>query len=423
MWNYPIFDSVKKVPRMVWHNPDLVVERFQPERRDGFYCMRTWVFLGDAESHFVLYANQPIIKSGVAVRIDYTDEIPEEIRRIRRELGFEFGNFDYGIVDGRPVLYDANRTPAAPALPELVARLTALASGIESFFATAPDGGRPVNSGGFPPRRHYNAATLPRRTLLIICLIVMTTARSRAADEDSAKSWAFVSPRDYFFYNAMLDLRDLNETMAGQSGFVRISPEGDFLRGDGTPIRFWACGTEEFREDERDLTRHARFLAKLGVNMVRLHAQIGSDADAAELKEVNQKEIDNIRRTVAAFKRVGIYVTISPYWANDRPARRWGIKGYERESDLYGLLFFNPILQEGYKAWVRKLYDETNPYTGIPLARRSRGGDHSDPERRWNVFLDHGRDQGAAKNSAWQKIRGVARQKIRFAGQRGGCLE
>jgi hypothetical protein len=215
----------------------------------------------------------------------------------------------------------------------------------------------------------YNALSMLRKSFCIACLIVMTAARSLAANGDSAQSWAFVPPKDYFFYNAMLDLRDLNETAAGQSGFVRISREGDFVRGDGTPIRFWACGTDEFTADPLDLSRHARFLAKLGVNMIRLHAQIGSDADAPELKEVNQKEIDGIRRAVAAFKRVGIYVTISPYWANDRPARRWGIKGYEREADLYGLLFFNSILQEGYKAWVRKLYDEVNPYTGIPLAR------------------------------------------------------
>jgi len=200
--------------------------------------------------------------------------------------------------------------------------------------------------------------------LAFLCHISPTCAQQG----DLPPGYAFHEPRDYFFYNALLDLRDLNERTAGQSGFVHLSPEGEFLRGDGTPIRFWACGTEEFSADQLELTRHARFLAKIGVNMVRLHTQIGSDADAPELKEVNEKEIDNIRRAVAAFRRVGIYVTISPYWAHDRPAARWGIKGYENEGDLYGLLFFDPTLQEGYKSWVRKLYDGMNPYTGVPLA-------------------------------------------------------
>ncbi|MGD0769775.1 MAG: hypothetical protein ABSB42_16450 [Tepidisphaeraceae bacterium] len=186
---------------------------------------------------------------------------------------------------------------------------------------------------------------------------------------DSQGSWPFVHPQDHFSGDAMLDLRGLNEATAGQSGFVRVSGDGGFVRGDGTPIRFWACGTELYLADDKKLASHARFLAKLGVNMVRLHAQIGSDSKTPELTDVNQKQIDGIWRAVAAFKREGIYVTISPYWALDRPATRWGIEGYEHHGDLWGLLFFNPTLQKGYKAWVRKLYAETNPYTGIPLAR------------------------------------------------------
>jgi hypothetical protein len=205
--------------------------------------------------------------------------------------------------------------------------------------------------------------------LLIVCVIVVTTGPLRADNLDPSNSWAFTQPSDYFFNDAMLDLRGLNERAAGQSGFVRLSPDGDFVRGDGKPIRFWACGTTEYTAKRLELARHARFLAKLGVNMVRIHAEIGSDAAAPELTDVNQNEIDGIQQAVAAFERVGIYVTISPYWANDRPAKRWGIEGYDDRTSLYGLLFFNPTLQKGYKAWVRKLYADANPYTGIPLAR------------------------------------------------------
>ena len=35
----------------------------------------------------------------------------------------------------------------------------------------------------------------------------------------------------------------------------------------------------------------------------------------------------------------------------------------------FGLLFFDPTMQQGYKAWMKALYAETNPYTGIPLAK------------------------------------------------------
>lgn len=165
----------------------------------------------------------------------------------------------------------------------------------------------------------------------------------------------------------MLDLRGLNEKVAGQSGFVRTAADGAFLRGDGMPIRFWACGTEVYTAGPDVLARHARFLAKIGVNMVRIHAQIGAGGDAPGLTDVSRRQIDAIWRAVAAFKREGIYVTISPYWAMDRPATRWGIDGYEGHTDLWGLLFFNDTLRKGYEAWVRKLYTPVNPYTGIPL--------------------------------------------------------
>ncbi|MGD0542641.1 MAG: hypothetical protein ABSB33_14095 [Tepidisphaeraceae bacterium] len=132
VWDYPIFDSVAQVPWAVWHNRDLVVERFLPERRDGLYCMRSWLFLGEAETNTLMYANQPIIKSRVAVRKEPA-EVPDELRQMRRDLGFDYGKFDYGIVDGRVVLYDANRTPVVgdPALYEPLFKV--LAPGIEAF--------------------------------------------------------------------------------------------------------------------------------------------------------------------------------------------------------------------------------------------------------------------------------------------------
>lgn len=132
-WKYPIFNSVREVPSVVWHNPDLMVDRFQPEKRDGFYCLRIWCFLGDAEESNLLYANQPIIKSAVAVKTEPTP-VPDELREMRRQMGFDFGKFDYGIVDGRVVLYDANRTPAVRDMEQSVPVFKLLARGIEPYL-------------------------------------------------------------------------------------------------------------------------------------------------------------------------------------------------------------------------------------------------------------------------------------------------
>jgi hypothetical protein len=204
---------------------------------------------------------------------------------------------------------------------------------------------------------------------LIVGSMLFWLGASRVFAAASPGQWAFVHPEDHFGADALLDLRSLNEATAGESGFIGVSGDGGFVRGDGKPIRFWACGSQEYLKGDAELARHARFLAKIGVNMVRIHAQIGADGDSPAMTDVNQQQIDGIWRAVAAFKREGIYLTISPYWAKDRPAARWGIDGYAGRGDLWGLLFFNETLQKGYEAWVRQLYTRVNPYTGIPLSR------------------------------------------------------
>lgn len=183
-------------------------------------------------------------------------------------------------------------------------------------------------------------------------------------------SWNFEYQKDDFKPDALLDLRYLNEKEAGASGFIKLSSDGNsFAFGDGRPARFWAVVSDGYRFTPEEMAQHARFLAKRGVNMVRLHTQIAPDVQDAGITSVNQKEIDGIWRFVAALKKEGIYSTISPYWATGKKLNAWGIEGHTGESDLWGVLFFNPKLQAGYKAWVKALYSPKNPYTGIPLSQ------------------------------------------------------
>lgn len=134
--DYRVFDSAARVPRAVWFNRAFVVERFLPERRDGHFCLRSWVFLGDRETNAISYATEPVIKSHNVVRREPLAEVPDELRAMRRKLGFDFGKFDYGIVDGRVVLYDANRTPMFGAMrrEDYWPRVQLLAEGIRGFL-------------------------------------------------------------------------------------------------------------------------------------------------------------------------------------------------------------------------------------------------------------------------------------------------
>lgn len=178
--------------------------------------------------------------------------------------------------------------------------------------------------------------------------------------------WAF-EPAPDDFSPALLDLSHLNEKVAGQTGPIRKSVDGmSFVRGDGKPIRFWGVVSDAFNFKPEEMEAHARFLAKRGVNMVRLHTNVSKNDDGAQLTDVDGKVIDGIQRWVSVAKRHGIYTTISPYWAHGRCPASWGIDGYSGEQP-WGVLFFNAKMQAGYKAWARALYEPKNPYTGIPL--------------------------------------------------------
>ena len=53
-------------------------------------------------------------------------------------MGFDFGKFDYGIVDEQVILYDANRTPTLGGVREqYMPRVRLLADGLKSFLLRA----------------------------------------------------------------------------------------------------------------------------------------------------------------------------------------------------------------------------------------------------------------------------------------------
>jgi hypothetical protein len=209
---------------------------------------------------------------------------------------------------------------------------------------------------------------MPRQ--LAVVLLIAFAATAFADDVKEPRTWPFAYPAHPTEDKAVLDLRYLNEKEAGESGFLKRTPDGNgFALGNGKPVRLWAVGSDVFHKGTaEEMAQHARFLAKIGVNMVRLHTQLSPGKKGSKLTDVDQHLIEQIWKCVAAMKKEGIYVTISPYWATPREVTDWGIDGYTGNIGLWGLLFFDEKLQEGYKAWVTALYQPKNPHTGIPLA-------------------------------------------------------
>jgi len=111
---YPVISRRAAVPAWVWQRPDLVVERFCPERVGADYALRYWLFAGDRDCVIRLLGREPVLKFKTASRWEFLEEVPQELRAMRRQLGMDFGKLDYVVVDGRPVLLDVNKTPILP---------------------------------------------------------------------------------------------------------------------------------------------------------------------------------------------------------------------------------------------------------------------------------------------------------------------
>jgi hypothetical protein len=110
--NYPIFDYLQQVPAGVWENPALIVEKFIPEQNDaGDYYLRVWYFFGTREFIEFDTSSQPTVKGSTTFSRKQDDYVPEDLRQLRRKMGFDYGKFDFAIVDGTTILYDINRTP------------------------------------------------------------------------------------------------------------------------------------------------------------------------------------------------------------------------------------------------------------------------------------------------------------------------
>ena len=180
-------------------------------------------------------------------------------------------------------------------------------------------------------------------------------------------SWAFAAPEDPYTADALLDLRSLNEASSGETGFVRLSGDGNgFAKGDGSPLRFWAVGTDGHRFAPDEMDRHARWLAKRGVNLCRLHVTVCDHSEGAKITDVDEATIAGCHRFIKACKDAGIYVMISPYYAHFAAPRSWGLPGGAVRTE--GLVYLSPRVRDAYKVWTREFYARPNPHTGLAIA-------------------------------------------------------
>jgi hypothetical protein len=132
---YVVHERLADVPQETFERPDLVVEKFIPEQEADGFAARFWIFCGDSERCTRYVSKDPLIKGAKVLRSEPVP-VPDELRAARRQLGFDYGKFDFVVHEGRAVLLDANKTPGgSPNLAGFIAAGTAsLADGFEGFI-------------------------------------------------------------------------------------------------------------------------------------------------------------------------------------------------------------------------------------------------------------------------------------------------
>jgi hypothetical protein len=182
---------------------------------------------------------------------------------------------------------------------------------------------------------------------------------------------AFEPDEDAFSPEALLDLRYLNEKVSGENGWMRRSEDGeDFVLGNGEPVRLWSVETNA-HVDYATTRKHMRFLAKRGVNAIRVFDTIGPKTAEQSVNDIDEEAREKLWQVVGAARENGIYVLWTPlYFKQWAIYKTWNVKHYQkwnRHREPRHALFTDEEIQEAYRTWMRKVLLPKNPHTGKSL--------------------------------------------------------
>ena len=179
------------------------------------------------------------------------------------------------------------------------------------------------------------------------------------------EGWFAFDPGADPFRPGGLDLRSLNEKTAGDGGFIEAKGSRFVHSKTGEPVRFWAVnGPSPDARDRAALREEARFLAKRGVNLVRIHGGYYDEAGELQPEKV-LRTIDSVEE----FAAEGIYSHLSiyfPLWLKPKPDTPW-LAGYDGTKHPFAALMFDPRFQERYRSWWKALLTRESPRTGKRL--------------------------------------------------------
>ena len=178
------------------------------------------------------------------------------------------------------------------------------------------------------------------------------------------------------------DLSGLNHRPAGALGRVRAA--GDALVfADGSPARFWGVNVQAnalFSSSDTQITHHARRLARMGVNLVRLHHHDShwvrpnifgpNRKDSPDTSGIDAAAMRKIDLWTAQLRSHGIYI-----WLDLHVGRVLGpgdagldfdeIRNGKHQGDIRGYTFVNDDLKAWMQEFAESYLTHVNPFTGL----------------------------------------------------------
>lgn len=183
-----------------------------------------------------------------------------------------------------------------------------------------------------------------------------------------------VSPVDLSFLNE-------REKPAGKRGFVAAAGE-KLIFGDNTPARFWGTNISAyalFGSTDDGIRAHAKRLAALGFNLVRLHHHdspwvnpniFGDKNITPNTQSINAESIRKLDLWIKSLKDEGIYVWLDlhvqrAFLAGDNIYGFDEIRKGTSSADLKGYSYVNSTIKESMRRFAEAYVSHVNQYTGL----------------------------------------------------------
>lgn len=217
---------------------------------------------------------------------------------------------------------------------------------------------------------------------MILCLAVAALLLAACSTAGEWEDWFPWQPEEDF-RPSVIDAGELLDAPAGKHGFVRMQ-EGRFVFEDGTPVKFW--GTNICWDDpacsKEVAERWTRFMAKYGVNCIRLHKFTNPGSQGIALggddsTTMDPEKLDRMDYFVHRLREKGIYYGWSPIFRHEvQPGECDQLLAYDEVAAWHeetswgdsGLVNFARDLQEIHVALLVGLLKHHNPYSGLRYA-------------------------------------------------------